>query len=403
MKAAFGKLNKKLISGIIASLLAIIFFAEISCNGGSAGYKLQGHIDGIPDNAVVVFYPLSHLTQEPIGEAVVKNGQFTFSGNVPEPRGLLMVVKNNYGSLRFMVANGEDIKIDGKVTGTQERDGKIFYNFSGVKVLGSPTTDKFNKLMAGRRTLDNRINELHSKYAEIHRILATDGQNPAVMDSAMKTADYRNMQAEEQQICADADKVLARTVKENGDSFWGPLIMIAQLSYFTPETRAIYESLSDAAKNSYYGKQVKAELYPVGCPGDAVPAFTGKLIDGKPVTLAQLCKGKKYLLIDFWASWCKPCITEIPNIKAIYNKHHTNGFDIVSISIAESEAQWRETVDKEALVWHNLCDTDKSIAKKYQVFSVPTTYIVDGNGRLVVENLRGKELAAKIDELMTTD
>ena len=401
MNIDFCKNRAKLIKRIFVFFVALLTFAGISCNGSNAGYKLQGRIDGLPENAVLTFYPLSHLDQEPIGETVVKNGQFTFSGDVPEPRALLMVVKNNYGSLRFMVANGEEVNINGKVTGAQERDGKTFYNFSGVKVSGSPTTDKLNKLLSRRNALDGRFSEVRRKYAHIHKIFNTEGQNPAVIDSVTKSADYKKMQEEESLIFADAKKIFEQAVKENGDSFWGPLMMIAQVTYFTPENRTMYESLSEAAKNSYYGKQVKAELYPLGQPGDAVPAFSGKLIDGKQTSLAQLCKGKKYVLIDFWASWCKPCRKEIPNIKAIYDKHKANGFEIVSVSIDENEGQWRKAVEKEALVWPNLRDTDKSIAKKYHVSSVPTMFIVDGQGRLVAENLRGEQLAAKIDELMT--
>lgn len=386
---------------IFTFLVMLLAVAGISCQGSNNGYTVNGNISGLPENAVLQFVPLSHVDQTPVGEAVVKKGKFTFKGEAPEPRGFLIVVKNNYGSLTFVAANGEKVNIEGQVTSSKERDGKVMYDFKGVKVSGSPSTEKYSKLMSARDELDARFGEMQRRYANIHKIFSTQGQSPAVIDSVRKTAEYKQMEEEERQLFETANKNYRKVVADNKDTFWGPMMMIAYLSYLSPDNRAEYQALSDAAKNSYYGKMVRDELYPLGVPGDAVPAFSGTLYDGKKTTLAELCKGKKYVLVDFWASWCKPCRKEIPNIKKIYDKHKANGFDIVSVSIDENEGQWRKAVEKEALVWPNLRDTDKSIAKNYHVSSVPTMYIIDGNGRLVAENLRGEELAAKIDELMT--
>ena len=118
------------------------------------------------------------------------------------------------------------------------------------------------------------------------------------------------------------------------------------------------------------------------------------------MTLASACNGKKYILLDFWASWCGPCRRELPNVKSIYEKHMNNGFDVLSISIDQDDSAWRQAVKEEDLKWINLRDTDHTIADAYHVSSVPAMYIVDSEGRLVAENLRGEELAAKVDELM---
>lgn len=385
---------------IFAFLVMLLAVAGFSCQGSNNGFTVTGNIAGLPENAVLQFFPLSHVDQTPVGEVVVKKGKFTFKGEAPEVRGFLMVVKNNYGSLKFVTINGEQVKVDGKVIGTSERDGKVLYNFKDVKVSNSPSTDKFNQLMSGREAIDARFSALQKKYAHVHAVFMKEGQNPAVIDSVRKSADYQAMQAEEHKMFEELNADYRKVVLDNKDNVWGPMMMIALLSYLTPDNRKEYEALGPSAQNSYYGKMVRDELYPLGVPGDAVPAFSGVLYDGKKTTLAELYKGKKYVLVDFWASWCKPCRKEIPNIKKIYDKHKANGFDIVSVSIDENEAQWRKAVEKEAMVWPNLRDTDKSIAKNYHVSSVPTMYIIDGNGRLVAENLRGEELAAKIDELM---
>ena len=85
---------------------------------------------------------------------------------------------------------------------------------------------------------------------------------------------------------------------------------------------------------------MKDELYPAGKEGTVVPAFALKDSEGKAVTLAEICQGKKYVLIDFWASWCAPCRKEIPHLKKLYADYASDGFEIVSISIDKKESDW---------------------------------------------------------------
>ena len=114
-----------------------------------------------------------------------------------------------------------------------------------------------------------------------------------------------------------------------------------------------------------------------------MPEFEAVTIDGTKTSLAELCKDKKYVILDFWASWCGPCRREIPNLKAIYADHAGKGFDIISISIDKEEKPWLNAVKNEGLEWVNIRDTDHSIADKYKVSAVPTMYIIDSEGRLV--------------------
>ena len=172
------------------------------------------------------------------------------------------------------------------------------------------------------------------------------------------------------------------------------------VNYMSPNARDMYEQLGDSAKESFYGQFVYGQLYPVGRPGDKMPEFKSKDINGNEVDIVEFCKGKKAVLLDFWASWCGPCRREIPNLKEIYKNYADKGFDILSISIDAEEEPWLKAVKDEDLKWTNVRDTDHSIADLYKVSAVPTMYVVDGNGCLVAENLRGQELADKIAELV---
>lgn len=383
---------------MLALSLAAIIMAGCGSKKEKDSYVISGDIQGIPDSTMVELYPMSHSKSDPIAEAMVIGGKFEFSGKAEEPILVMLTVKDNYGSTRFMLENA-DIQIKGNASAEDVADGKKDYDFKDITVQGSPLTDKYNELMSGRNELDRQFLAMRENYSDIMEI--TTGSDKGKSDSVRATDRFKAMLAEESRLFAGFDSVFNAVVRENKDSFWGPLMMIAQVTYLSPANRELYEVLSDSAKNSHYGKMVYKELYPLGRPGDKVPDFTATDIKGGKISLSEIAKANKYVLVDFWASWCRPCRAEIPNVKAIYDKHHADGFEIVSVSIDEEENPWIKAVEKEGLVWPNARDTDKSIAGKYNVTAVPTMVVIDSEGKLVAENLRGEELAAKIDELMS--
>ena len=115
--------------------------------------------------------------------------------------------------------------------------------------------------------------------------------------------------------------------------------------------------------------------------------------------MAELCKDKKYILIDFWASWCNPCRKEIPNLKKLYAEYADKGFQIISISIDKKKADWEKALKEEQLPWPNYLDNG-DIAATYKVKMIPTMYLIDTNGIMVGENLRGEALSEKLSQLM---
>ena len=175
-------------------------------------------------------------------------------------------------------------------------------------------------------------------------------------------------------------------------------MLISLTSYLTEDQKTTYEAFSQEAKDSYYGRKVKEELYPAGKVGTKVPGFTVTDNDGKEVTLEELCQGQKYVLIDFWASWCNPCRKEIPNLKKLYEKYADKGFQIISISIDKKKADWEKALKEEQLPWPNYLDNG-DVAVIYKVKMIPTIYLIDSNGIMVGENLRGETLVQKLAEL----
>ena len=137
--------------------------------------------------------------------------------------------------------------------------------------------------------------------------------------------------------------------------------------------------------------------------GMQAPDFTAPNPQGNPITLSAI-KGK-VTIVDFWASWCKPCRIENPNLVKLYDKYHSKGLEIISVSLerGNQKAFWIEAIKKDQLNWYNVSNLkfwQDPIAQAYSVNSIPATFILDENGTVVAERLRGAELEAKIKKML---
>lgn len=134
--------------------------------------------------------------------------------------------------------------------------------------------------------------------------------------------------------------------------------------------------------------------------GSIAPEINLPQPDGKPFSSSSL-RGK-YVLLDFWASWCKPCREENPNVVKLYERYHKKGFDILGISLDESKERWTEAIEKDGLPWHHVSDLkglNSAAIQLYDVQAIPMTVMLDREGRIVALNLRGQALGEKLEEL----
>jgi len=135
--------------------------------------------------------------------------------------------------------------------------------------------------------------------------------------------------------------------------------------------------------------------------GQIAPDITLNNPEGLPVSLSGL-KGK-YVLIDFWASWCGPCRQENPNVVKLYNKFKNKNFEIFGVSLDKEKDSWVKAIEKDGLTWVHVSDLqswNSAGGRAYQINSIPATYLIDPQGKILAKNLRGKDLERQLEKIL---
>ncbi|MEY3444954.1 MAG: hypothetical protein RLZZ519_3235, partial [Bacteroidota bacterium] len=134
--------------------------------------------------------------------------------------------------------------------------------------------------------------------------------------------------------------------------------------------------------------------------GGTAPDISAATPDGKTMKLSDF-RGK-IVMIDFWASWCRPCRMENPNVLLAYNKYHSKGFEILGVSLDQEKGKWLDAIKQDGLIWNHISDLGgwgSQPAKAYGVNSIPATVLVDKEGKIIARNLRGPALEEKLKEI----
>jgi len=143
----------------------------------------------------------------------------------------------------------------------------------------------------------------------------------------------------------------------------------------------------------------KPKTYPL--VGKPAPNLTMQDVNGKPVSIADF-KGK-YLLVDFWASWCAPCRQENPNVVAAYNQYKDKNFTILGVSLDDDKQSWIDAIKKDGLAWNHMSDLKQwasPAVETYQFDGIPFNVLIDPQGTIIASSLRGPELEAKLAEVL---
>ncbi|MBX3253728.1 MAG: redoxin domain-containing protein [Chitinophagaceae bacterium] len=259
------------------------------------------------------------------------------------------------------------------------------------KVSGSVTNDEYQKYYGKYELIDEKQKKLYMQYQQ-----ASMAGDMKQMEQVQN--DFEALEKENKDLVVDF-------AKQNPGSYVSAFLVAQSFSYDADpaELEPLYKGFAENIRTSHFGKNIKATIDASNktAIGSVAPDFTLNDVNGKPVSLASY-KGK-YILVDFWASWCGPCRQENPTVVKAYNAYKAKGFDILGVSLDEKKENWEKAIQQDQLAWTHVSDLkgwQSDAASLYGIKAIPMNYLLDKEGKIIAKSLRGEELLKKLGEIL---
>ena len=354
-------------------------------------FTLKGKIGDWNDPATIY---LSYWSEgnENLDTLQLQKGSFSFTGNISEPAPARLI-----------------LDYTGEGMGQAAQAGHILYLYleNGTVKLNSPDS------LQNSQFVDSPINEEHQAYLEyvggqIQDLAARMNQKvmQATPEQMKDTTFMAQLNREYTQLLAERSQKQQQYVREHPDSYFSIEALSESVSsdFDVEVIEPLFLSINEKYRESFTGKAFAQRIEAaktIGI-GKKAPDFTQNDPEGNPVSLSDF-QGK-YVLLDFWASWCGPCRQENPNLVKAYAAYNDKGFEILGVSLDNKDGKeaWVNAIEKDGLTWTQVSDLNSwnnEVARMYGVRAVPQSYLIDPEGVIVAQNLRGEALEEKLAEI----
>ncbi len=307
------------------------------------------------------------------------NGNFEFNGTIDVP-GLYRVRTPNNGAQIVLTKGTTQIKPDP--------------NGQGLKVIGSEDTEYLQEFYITMKKYNRKIKQFRKRKENAE----SNKRKREILDSMKK-------------LFPKIQKRKTKALKDHVEKVDESIVGVLTALYINAKNNTQYlEKVANKYKNLYPKskfvqelnkkiKKVKAQK-PIGTDEEA-PEISMNNPNGKKISLSNY-KGK-YVLIDFWASWCKPCRNANPHMVKMYNKFKDKNFEILGVSLDKKKSKWVQAIQNDGLKWPQVSDLkgwNSRAAQKYNVKSIPATFLVNPKGEIIATNLRGQTLENKLEQVL---